>query len=734
MCIIFHEDTKQFHLSNDWISYIINVLPNGEIGQLYFGKKVHDKDDFSYLRESGMRPTVSCHTNGIDDFSLELTRQEYPAFGTTDLRNEAFEIHYSDGSSVSHFVYTGHDIYSGKKAIAGLPSTYAENESDAQSLELYLKDELKGVKITLFYTIWKDLPIITRRVSVSNCSKNEISLEKVMSISLDMPDADYEWMQFSGSWGRERFPIVRKLECGVTSIESRRGHSSAVQNPFVIVKRPDTNENQGAAMGLALCYSGNFRALAEVDTYGTLRFLMGINPEGFSWPLGSGETFDSPEAILSWTDGGLNSLSQSFHDLYREHLIRGKGKTEPRPILLNNWEATMMDFDEESILKIAAKGKEAGIELFVLDDGWFGARNDDYRGLGDWYANTEKLPEGMGGLSRKINEMGLDFGFWIEPEMVNEDSDLYRAHPDWVLGVPGRDKSLGRHQMVLDFSRKEVVDNIFEQLDKVFGSANVSYIKWDMNRSISECFSMGTDAKHQGAVYHRYILGVYSLYERLVNKYPNILFESCASGGGRFDAGLLYYAPQAWCSDDTDAMERVKIQYGTSYGYPISSIGAHVSAVPNQQTGRNCDIETRANVAYFGTFGYELDLNHLSDEEFEAVKEQIKFMKENRSLIHYGDFYRLQSPFENNISGWMVVSKDRKEAIMACYQMLADVCGGFKRIKLAGLDPDKEYECNGKTYYGDELMNIGMVVTKELTLGVCGGVDHTSAIFKLVTK
>lgn len=732
MSIIFHEKSKQFHLSNDCISYIIGVLPNGEIGQMYFGKKIKDREDFSYLMEYSVRPTLSAYDGEM--LSLELTKQEYPSFGTSDYRNEAFEIQYSDGSRITHFEYESNEIYSGKKAIKGLPATFSNDGEDIESLEIHLIDKVSDTKMTLYYSIWKNLPAIARHVSITNCSTDEISLEKVMSLSLDLPDSDYEWIQFSGAWGRERYPITRKLDYGVTSIESRRGHSSAVQNPFVIIKRPDTDENNGEAIGFSLCYSGNFKALAEADTYGALRFIMGINPEGFSWVLGSDETFDSPEVVMSFSSSGLNALSQTFHDVYRQHLIRGIGKKEPRPILLNNWEATQMDFDEESILKIAKKAKEADIELFVLDDGWFGKRNDDHAGLGDWFTNTDKLPEGLGGLASKVNDMGLKFGFWIEPEMVNEDSDLYRAHPDWVLHVPGRNKSLGRNQMVLDFSKKEVVDNIFEQLDKVISTTNVAYIKWDMNRSVTECFSVGTDAKYQGMVYHKYILGVYDLYERLTSKYPQILFESCASGGGRFDAGMLYYAPQAWCSDDTDAMERVKIQYGTSYGYPISSIGAHVSACPNQQTGRDCDIDTRANVAYFGTFGYELDLNHISDEEFEIVKEQVKFMKENRELIHSGDLYRLQSPFEKNISAWMIVSKDKNEAIVGCYQMLADVSCGLKRIRLAGLDPEKEYICNGHEYYGDELMNVGMIVNKEMSKAGFAGIDHTSAIFRIVTK
>ena len=437
---------------------------------------------------------------------------------------------------------------------------------------------------------------------------------------------------------------------------------------------------------------------------------MGSNPDRCTWLLKKGESFETPEVVIARTDDGLNDLSQTYHELYNNHLVRGKWKNTPRPILINNWEATFMDFDEERILQIASKAKEAGVEMFVLDDGWFGERNDDYAGLGDWVENPKKLPQGMIGLARKVNALGMKFGFWIEPEMVNPDSNLFRRHPEWALSTPGRKASLGRHQYVLDFSREEVVDYIYGMLKKVMTNAPISYIKWDMNRSLTEVFSTELSADEQGMVYHKYILGVYSLYERLRNDFPDILFESCSSGGNRFDAGMLYYAPQAWCSDNTDAIDRIRIQYGTSFGYPISSIGSHVSAVPNLQTGRSASITTRANVAYFGTFGYELDLNHISDEEFEEVKKQIIFMKENRELLQFGTFYRLRSPFEKDQASWMVVSKDKKRAIFAFYCMRSNVnqLPGF--IKLAGLEEGRKYVLRGEEYYGDELMNLGITL------------------------
>jgi alpha-galactosidase len=455
---------------------------------------------------------------------------------------------------------------------------------------------------------------------------------------------------------------------------------------------------------------------------------MGINPDRFTWPLSKGESFETPEVIIAMADHGLNDLSQTYHNLYNNNLVRGKWKNRPRPILNNNWEATFMDFTEESILKIASKAKEAGVELFVLDDGWFGDRNDDFAGLGDWIENPKKLPQGMAALARKVQALGMKFGFWIEPEMVNPDSSLYRRHPEWVLSTPGRKSSLGRHQLVLDFSREEVVDYIYGMLKKVITGAHISYIKWDMNRSLTEVYSAQLSAEEQGMVYHKYVMGVYSLYERLRNDFPEILFESCSSGGNRYDAGMLYYAPQAWCSDNTDAIDRVMIQYGTSFGYPISSIGAHVSASPNQQTGRVTSISTRANVAYFGTFGYELDLNHISDEEFEEVKEQIKFMKENRRLLQFGTFYRLRSPFEKDQAAWMVVSKDKKKAIFGFYCMRSNVnqLPGF--IKLAGLKDDYRYTVRGEEYYGDELMNLGLSLIKLNRNSLTTGQDFVSYV------
>lgn len=729
MNIIWHEKTKQFHLCTDAISYILYVQPNGQLGQLYFGRRIHDREDFSHLAYRGAKAMVAVDAPA-EDFSMELNRQEYPGFGSTDFGMSAYETEYPDGSGVSSFVYQSHRVFEGKRPLEGLPATYA-GANEAMSLVITAADPLTGLTLELSYTIFDAYPVVARSVRFVNRGSSRVILRKALSACLDLSDQDYEWMQFSGAWARERMPVVRKIQRGIVSVESKRGGSSANQNPFVILKRPHTDEFTGEALGMSFVYSGNFLAAADADTYGRLRLLMGIHPDTFRWPLEPGETFTAPEVILAYTDWGLNALSQSFHGLYNNHLVRGPWKNRPRPILLNNWEATFMEFTQDSILKIAEKAKQAGAELFVLDDGWFGARDNDYAGLGDWVENPKKLPGGMKELARKVNELGMQFGFWIEPEMVNPDSDLYRAHPDWAFAVPGRTPALGRHQYVLDFSRDEVVDCIFGMLCRVIDGANIAYIKWDMNRALTDVYSKSTAPELQGKVYHKYVLGVYRLYEKLITAFPDILFESCSSGGSRFDAGMLYYAPQAWCSDNTDGADRVRIQYGSSYGYPLSSIGAHVSAVPNQQTGRTVPIAFRANTAFFGAFGYELDLNHISREEFRQVQLQIAFMKEHRQLIQFGTFYRLVSPFQTDMNAWMVVSPDRKEALLGVYTMRARVNGLPGRIRLAGLDENTVYAVGSNRFYGDELMRAGLVLNEENAPGYTLEQDYSSCLIRL---
>ena len=741
MSIVFHEQTKTFHLFNDRISYIMNVLPTGHLMQLYCGKKVHDREDFSYLIETSARPTTTyLSEEWHNKYTFTHLKQEYPVYGTTDFRHPAIEIKQNNGSNISNFCYKSHSISSGKPKLSGLPATYTENDNEAQTLTIVLEDELTHVQVELLYTLFAQGGIIARSAKITNNGAETVHLTTAMSLCLDLPDCDYEWLQFSGSWARERHLKVRKLEQGITSVESTRGASSHEHNPFVILKRPSTDENKGEAIGFSLVYSGNFLAQAEVDTHDVTRVLIGINPFCFDWKLAAGGSFQTPEAVIVYTADGLNDLSQTYHKLYQKRLARGYWRDRPRPILINNWEATYFDFNEDKLVKIAQKAKECGVELFVLDDGWFGKRTSDTAGLGDWVPNTDLLPNGITGLSHRIEELGMKFGLWIEPEMTNMNSDLYRAHPDWILHVPGRHPSECRHQYVLNYSRPEVVDYIYNMLAKILTEGKVSYIKWDMNRYITECYSVALPADQQGEVFHRYILGVYSLYERLTTNFPHILFESCASGGARFDPGLLYYAPQGWTSDDSDAVERLKIQYGTSYCYPVSSMGSHVSVIPNHQVYRNTPLHTRANVAYFGTFGYELDLNKLAAEEQEEVKEQIKFMKQYREVIQFGTFYRLNSPFNGNVTSWMVVSEDKKTAIVGWYRVLNGINLPYSRVQLQGLNSDYCYETVGtqECHFGDELMNIGLIINDPSAGQVQDGgptsCDFDSKIYVLKAK
>ena len=714
MPITYNEKSREFHLYNNKISYLIKILANEQLGQLYFGKRIPNRENHDYLVENTYRPVTSYVFDDDYSFSLGNVKQEYPAYGTTDQRRPALDIKQPNGSRITDFKYVSHKIYAGKRKLTGLPATYVENESEATTLEINLYDELIQVTLCLQYTIFENSAAIARSVKFSNDSDQKYQLKT--ALSLNLPDANYEWLQFSGAWGRERYLHKTPLRPGIQAINSARGASSHMQNPFVILKRPFTTEEQGEALGVSFVYSGNFLAQAEVDEYSVTRLQIGIDPFQFSWCLKPNETFQTPEAILAYTSEGLNQLSQTFQKLYTTRLARGYWRDKERPILINNWEATYFDFTEEKLLSIAKKAKELGIELFVLDDGWFGERTKETAGLGDWYVNRNRLKNGISGLSREIHDLGMMFGLWLEPEMVNKDSDLYRK-PDYIIETPKRHASHGRKQYVLDFSRKEVVNNIYEQLVKILDEDEIDYIKWDMNRNITECYSIAYPPEQQGEIMHRYILGVYNLYERLIERYPKILFESCASGGGRFDAGMLYYAPQAWTSDDSDAIERLKIQYGTSFGYPQSMMGAHVSASPNEQLGRNTPLKIRGDVAFFGAFGYELDLDKLSSTELASIKKQIELMKKYRSIFQYGTFYRLKSPFEGNIVSWMVVSEDKSQAIVGYYKILNDVNCEYRRLYLPGLEADTLYNVQEElgsylgNFTGDELANIGLVTT-----------------------
>lgn len=734
MPIIFHEKSKDIHIFNKDISYIIEVMPNNMLKNVYYGKRIHDRDDFSYQHNDGFFP--HCVLSMDEGIALQHQCQEYPLPGIGDFRDTAILVQQENGSHITRFVYSYHNIYSGKKKLEGLPATYVESDDEATSIDIVLYDNVIDAELILTYTIYENLPVITRSARLEHNGTSKIVLKKMFSASIDLPDMDYEMVHLAGAWGRERYIKKRKLEHGVQSIGSTRGCSSAEHNPFVALKRRDTNEFQGEVYGFSFVYSGNFIAEVEVSNHDQTRVMLGMNPYCFEWPLEKGEKFQTPEVVMVYSKDGLNHMSQTYHELYATRLARGKWRDKERPILINNWEATYFDFNEEKILQIATKAKEVGIELFVLDDGWFGERNIDDRSLGDWYPNLEKLPHGIAGLSKQVEEIGLKFGLWIEPEMVNKNSDLYRAHPDWLLSTPERYESMCRTQHILDYSRKEVVDYIFEMLDKIISESKISYIKWDMNRYMTECYSRAVAAELQGTIMHKYILGVYALYERLTSKYPDILFESCASGGARFDPGMLYYAPQGWCSDDTDAAERMKIQYGTSMVYPVRSMGAHVSAVPNHQLGRITPLATRANVAFYGAFGYELDVNKMTEEEIEQVKKQVAYYKEYRKLFQQGKFYRILNPFEGNEVSWIVVNEDKSEAIGLYGQRLNRVNASWLKVKMVGLDEDALYDVTYDNYhysmYGSEIMSIGIPVDRNYLTSLAG--DFASILFNIKKK
>ncbi len=709
MAIVFQEKTKVFHLYNEKISYVMTVLPEGSIGNLYYGRRLNDNEYLLNLYQSRRRDMSACSFDD-DIFTLDDMKQEYPQYGHGDLRNPAYKIEQDNGSTICEFVYDHHEIIQGKPPLENLPGCYVEKIAEAETLIITLKDSLIEMEMKLFYTIYRDYPIITRHCEFYTAGK-EVVLERALSMCLDLPDSNYQMITFTGAWARERAVTRRDLQIGVQSIYSLRGNGSSAQmNPFFMLARKNTTEQAGEAIGFSFVYSGNFLGQAEVDNYHVTRVLMGIHPECFSWHLAQNDHFVTPEVILTYSDEGFNGLSIPLHKLLRTRLARGYWRDRERPVLINNWEATYFDFDEEKIINLAAKAKSIGIELFVLDDGWFGERNSDKSSLGDWYVNTSKLPGGITGLAEKIEGLGMKFGIWIEPESINADSDLYRSHSQWVLQVPGRRMSPSRNQFILDFSNDEVVDYLAERIDSLLATAKISYVKWDMNRSLSEAFSLAASADKQQMVMHKYILNLYRLYEYLTSRHPEVLFESCSSGGARFDCGMLYYAPQTWASDDTDAWQRCQIQYGTSYGYPISMIGSHVSASPNHQLGRNTPLTTRANVAYFGTFGYEMDITECTEEELDEMKKQIEFMKENRRLIQQGDFYRLVSPFETNNNAWMVVNENKSKAIAGFYQCLNTINQGYYYLKLQGLDPDQLYQVDDKRYYGDVLMNVGICV------------------------
>ncbi len=630
---------------------------------------------------------VPAELHGVADFSLDAQQCEYPVPMRSDFRSSAYEAVCNEALA-SDLEYQSHRIYAGKKVLDGLPSTYVSNDSEADSLEIDLKDACSGLVVTLCYTVWKDFDAICRH-AIFTCGKAQLSLRKALSASIDFPHSRYKMLQLSGAHARERHAIVRKLVPGLQGVASQRGASSHQQNPFLALLSYDANETDGEAFGFNLVYSGNFMAHVEVDQWGMSRFQMGINSYNFDWKLKSGESFCTPEVVMVRSEHGIGGMSRTFHDLYRKHLCRGTWRDADRPVVINNWEATYFNFDVKKLFALADTAAKEGVELFVLDDGWFGKRNDDRSSLGDWFENKVKLPNGLKEVSDGIHARGMKFGLWFEPEMVSPDSDLYRTHPDWALHVDGLTPVLGRHQLVLDLGKSEVVEYLLEKISHILSTAHVDYVKWDFNRNPSDMYMNAS---------HLFYLGLYRLLETLTSRFPNVLFESCSGGGGRFDAGMLHYMPQTWTSDNTDALSRIAIQMGTSVVYPASAMSCHVSAVPNHQVGRLTSLSTRGHVAMAGTFGYELDLNLLSEPELMEIKSQIAWYKKIRGTVQFGDLYRLESPWNAvasaesaRYSAWEHVSKDKKQAVVSIVWLYAEANPEYALVHLQGLEPDAVY-------------------------------------------
>lgn len=712
MSIQVNASNRLFHLQTKHTSYVFHVIEDGSLGQLYYGPKIPFKDDYANLNTREEHDCTNTRTDEDVEFQAELLKQEYAGLGKGDYRYPAFQITYPNGSRTSEFQYRDYELKDGKARLTGLPSTFADDSNDSQTLTVKLADG--DLELQLHYTIFADEDVIVRSTTFVNHGKT-VFLNRALSAQLDLPDADYDFIQFAGSWSRERHLHRSHLRPGTQSISSLRTASSHQENPFFMLARPHTDNNQGAVFGFNFVYSGNFLDSVEVDQFDTTRVLIGINPDEFGWKLNSGDSFQTPEVIFSYTDNGFNALSQQLGAFYAQHLINPHFAHQERPILINNWEATFMDFTEDKLMPIVERAKELGIEMFVLDDGWFGHRDDDRSSLGDWFVDEKKFNHGIAGFAKRVHDLDMKFGLWFEPEMISIDSKLYQTHPEWMIKTPGRGQTPGRHQFVLDMSRQEVVDYLFGLMSHIIQDAKLDYIKWDMNRNITEMYGADLPADQQLEFSHRYILGVYDLYDRLTKAFPDVLFESCASGGGRFDLGMMYYAPQAWCSDDTDAVERIKIQDGTSYGYTPSMWGAHVSAVPNDQVGRLTSIDTRAKVAYFGAFGYELDVTELSDEEQATIKQQVAFYKQYRKLFQFGTFYRLETPdTSDNVYGWETVSPDKQTAIGMRYQILNGANPAYIRYYFKGLDPERHYTVNdgSEVFSGAELMNAGYFVPR----------------------
>lgn len=712
MGITYQESEKILKLDTPNTSYLIGIVgEENHIGHVYYGKKVEDYN-LRYLMRLNESPFTP-DTNNRDRLSFyDSFPTEYSTHGIGDFREDCLAVETESGHTAVKLSYISHEIYGGKKKLPGLPATFGE-EGECTTLELLCLDEILGLEVTLLYTVFENVDAVTRSVVVKNNGRKSCYLTKVLSLCLDMDNQDFDLITLHGSWARERHIQRRKIGFGKQGAASVRGESGHQDHPFMAVLGKEAGQESGEVYGFNFIYSGNFMAQAEMNQFESVRVVLGMNPYDFKWKLEAGESFYAPEAVLVYSAEGIGGMTRSFHDLFRRHLIRGEYRDKKRPILINNWEATYFDFNTNKLLDIAESAAALGIEMLVMDDGWFGNRSSDNCALGDWKVNENKIMGGLPYLVDEVNKLGMKFGIWFEPEMISPDSDLYRSHPDWAIAVPGRTAGLARNQYVLDFSRRDVLDYIYESIASVLRSANIEYVKWDMNRPLSDLGSVSLPAGRQGELYHRYVLGVYEMQERLTQEFPHLLLENCSGGGARFDGGMLYYSPQIWCSDDTDAIERLEIQEGTSMIYPLSTIGAHVSDCPNHTVGRITPFETRGYVALAGTFGYELDVTKIPEEDRRLIPEQTAMYHKYNDLIRTGDYYRIASYSQNRyFDCWQVVSKDQDEVLLTFIQVMNRANSHSRRIKLLGLDPQKEYRLEGgdMVCLGSTLMNAGIQI------------------------
>lgn len=710
--ITFPEDITMFQLDAKDTSYIFGVIDEGYLVHGYFGKKICG-DDLTYLLRLTENPWVP-KTNMRDKGTfMDATAFEYPCHGTGDYREPCLMVMDDEGMTATDLRYVSHKVYKGKPALEGLPATFA-NENEAETLEITCIDKHTGLEAVLVYTVFNDLDVITRSVRLKNTGTAPLNVKRVLSMCVDFDNDSYDMITLNGSWARERCMERCRLHHGKQGIDSVKGESSHQNNPFMALVSHNADEDCGEAYGFNFVYSGNFFAQAEVTQHKYTRAVMGINHFDFNWLLEPGEEFVAPEVVMVYSDKGIGKMSRTFHDLYRQHLIRGEYRNKRRPILINNWEATYFNFDTDKLIGIAEQASKLGIEMLVMDDGWFGHRDSDNSSLGDWFVYEKKLKGGLKHLVDEVNKLGMKFGIWFEPEMISPDSELYRKHPDWAIQVRGREMTMSREQYVLDYSNKEVRDCVYGMMKDILDNANIEYIKWDMNRQLTEVGSTSLPKKRQRELWHRYVLGVYDLMNRLTTDYPHILLENCSGGGARFDPGMLYYSPQIWCSDDTDAIERLKIQHGTTICYPASAMGAHVSDCPNHTVGRSTPFSTRGNVAMVGTFGYELDVTRIPQEDRDAIPAQIAEFNKYNPIIRTGDQYRIGNVFEDNTwDAWIFVAKDKSEAVFTFVQVLGRPNYRSRRIKLKGLDPKSAYKNmeTGEVLNGCALMNSGIFVS-----------------------